>query len=126
MGARRFFACSSVSSTTAPPPSPSTKPLRSSLKGRLSPVGERARVRLRLRMAWGQMAASPAMTTAASAMPEMSSRAAAVTASPPEEQAVPTVRLGPWMPLWMANWAAARLPMYLIMSLGSPPLPPSS
>ena len=44
-------------------------------------------------------------------------------ASPPDEQAVETVRLGPVIWCWMENWQAATLPMYLVSSFGSADLP---
>ena len=95
--APRARAVSSRSRISAPPPSPRTKPLRARSNGRLSPVGESALILSRHWMSVGVMAASPAMTTTASAMPPFSSRLASVTASPPDEQAVETVMLGPVM-----------------------------
>ena len=54
---------------------------------------------------------SPPITSTASASPLPNSMAANIMASPPEEQAVLTVKLGPWMPYSMATWAAAMFPM---------------
>ena len=69
-------------------------------------------------MSVGHIAASPAITTTASAIPERIIIAAVVTASPPEEHAVLTVIDGPVIPWFIENWAAAMLPIALVRNFG--------
>ena len=58
----------------------------------------------------GQWPLSPPTTRMASASPDLMSMAAMQMASPPEEHAVVTVKLGPLIPYSMAICAAPRLP----------------
>ena len=111
---------------SAPPPSPVTNPLRVTSNGRLSPVAESAPTLSRLCKNAGQIAASPAITTTASAIPLRSSIVPIVIASPPDEQAVLTVRLGPVIWCMIENWHAARLPMHFVSSFGSADCPRTS
>ena len=124
--APRAFAADSVSKISAPPPSPVTKPLRVTSNGRLSPVAESAPTLSRLCKNAGQIAASPAITTTASAIPLRSSIVPIVIASPPDEQAVLTVKLGPVIWCMIENWHAARLPMHFVSSFGSADCPRTS
>lgn len=124
--APRAFAADSVSKISAPPPSPVTNPLRVTSNGRLSPVAESAPTLSRLCKNAGQIAASPAITTTASAIPLRSSIVPIVIASPPDEQAVLTVRLGPVIWCMIENWHAARLPMHFVSSFGSADCPRTS
>ena len=74
---------------------------------------ERARAEARPASTTGQMELSAPTATIASASPAFKSMTARPMASPPDEQAVCTGKLGPWMPKWMAPWAAAMLPRAL-------------
>ena len=64
------------------------------------------------------MADSPAITTIVSAIPAFNNIEATVMASPPEEHAVVTVKLGPFIPYWIDSCDAAILPIYLVKNLG--------
>ena len=61
----------------------------------------------------GQCELSPLATSITSASPELRSIAAMHIASPPEEHAVLTVKLGPCMPYAIAICAAPRFPSIL-------------
>ncbi len=121
--APRDEACSYVSSTNAPAPSPSTNPSRLAVNGRLAPSGSSFRVLSAFITEKPPKAigvtidsAPPAITTSAS--PAWSMRIALPIASAPLVQAVTVVLLGPWNPCRMAICAEPMLAIIIGMKNG--------